>query len=154
VVSPPPSISDVSAINPLVVFYDTHGRKGEVLFFYFIRDTTWDNWDTRKLYVQSTAPQTIQNCQTSPVDFHLIHFIIKHRFDWEYLTVCTNLSRCCPYALCVVNLNFFHDYYDIGIRCIYNIVIVVSINYSIMLTCLQLMNLFRIYYSLKMYKSS
>jgi hypothetical protein len=29
------SISDVSAINPLVAFYDIHGRKGEVLFFCF-----------------------------------------------------------------------------------------------------------------------
>jgi hypothetical protein len=36
------SISDVSAINPLVVFYDTHGGKREVLFFYFVPDTTRD----------------------------------------------------------------------------------------------------------------
>jgi hypothetical protein len=28
------SISDVSAINPLVAFYDIHGGKREVLFFY------------------------------------------------------------------------------------------------------------------------
>jgi hypothetical protein len=27
------SISGVSAINPLVAFYDIHGRKREVLFF-------------------------------------------------------------------------------------------------------------------------
>jgi hypothetical protein len=36
------SISDVSAINPLVAFYDIHGGKGEVLFFYFVSDTTLD----------------------------------------------------------------------------------------------------------------
>jgi hypothetical protein len=30
------SISDVSAINPLVAFYDIHGGKKEVLFFYFV----------------------------------------------------------------------------------------------------------------------
>jgi hypothetical protein len=36
------SISGVSAINPLVVFYDIHGGKSEVLFFYFIPDTTQD----------------------------------------------------------------------------------------------------------------
>jgi hypothetical protein len=30
------------AINPLVVFYDIHGRKREVLFFYFVPDTTRD----------------------------------------------------------------------------------------------------------------
>jgi hypothetical protein len=34
------SISGVSAINPLVAFYDIRGRKGEVLFFYFAPDTT------------------------------------------------------------------------------------------------------------------
>jgi hypothetical protein len=33
------SISDVSAINPLVS-YDIHGEKRVVLFFYFVPDTT------------------------------------------------------------------------------------------------------------------
>jgi hypothetical protein len=32
-------ISGVSAINPLVAFYEFHGRKREVLFFYFLPDT-------------------------------------------------------------------------------------------------------------------
>jgi hypothetical protein len=36
------SISGVSAINPLVAFYDTHGRKRAILFFYFVLDTTRD----------------------------------------------------------------------------------------------------------------
>jgi hypothetical protein len=30
------------AINPLVVFYEIHGGKREVLFFYFVPDTTRD----------------------------------------------------------------------------------------------------------------
>jgi hypothetical protein len=34
------SILDVSAINPLVAFYDIHGRKREMLFFYIVPDTT------------------------------------------------------------------------------------------------------------------
>jgi hypothetical protein len=34
------SISGESAINPLVAFYDIHGGKREVLFFYFVPDTT------------------------------------------------------------------------------------------------------------------
>jgi hypothetical protein len=38
------SISDVSAINPLVAFYDIYGEKREVLFFYFVPDTTRDNY--------------------------------------------------------------------------------------------------------------
>jgi hypothetical protein len=35
-------ISDVSAVNPLVAFYDIHGRKGEVLFFRSVPDATLD----------------------------------------------------------------------------------------------------------------
>jgi hypothetical protein len=36
------SISGVSAINPLVAFYDIHGGKRKMLFFYFVLDTTRD----------------------------------------------------------------------------------------------------------------
>jgi hypothetical protein len=36
------SISGVSANNSLVAFYHIHGRKREVLFFYFVPDTTQD----------------------------------------------------------------------------------------------------------------
>jgi hypothetical protein len=35
-------ISGVSAFNPLVAFYDIHEEKREVLFFYFVPDTTRD----------------------------------------------------------------------------------------------------------------
>jgi hypothetical protein len=35
-------ISGVNAVNPLVAFYDIHGKKKEVLFFYFVPDTTPD----------------------------------------------------------------------------------------------------------------
>jgi hypothetical protein len=41
------SLSGVSAINPLVAFYDIHGGKREVLFFYFVPDTTRDTDETR-----------------------------------------------------------------------------------------------------------
>jgi hypothetical protein len=34
------TISGEIAVNPLVTFYDILGRKGDVLFFYFISDTT------------------------------------------------------------------------------------------------------------------
>jgi hypothetical protein len=34
------SISGVSAFNPLVAFYDFHEGKREVLFFYFVPETT------------------------------------------------------------------------------------------------------------------
>jgi hypothetical protein len=36
------SIAGVSAINHLVAVYDIHGGKREVLFFYFVPDTTRD----------------------------------------------------------------------------------------------------------------
>jgi hypothetical protein len=35
-------ISGIIAINPLVAIYDIHGGKREVLFFYFVPDTTRD----------------------------------------------------------------------------------------------------------------
>jgi hypothetical protein len=35
-------ISSVSAINPLVAFYDIHGGKRQVLFFYLVPDITRD----------------------------------------------------------------------------------------------------------------
>jgi hypothetical protein len=44
------SISGVSAINPLVVFYDIHGGKRKVLFFYFVPDTFGDK-ASRFMYV-------------------------------------------------------------------------------------------------------
>jgi hypothetical protein len=39
------SISGVSAVNTVVAFYDVHGRKGEVLFFFPIQDTTRDHFN-------------------------------------------------------------------------------------------------------------
>jgi hypothetical protein len=36
------SMSGVSAIDPLAAFYDIHGGRREVLFFYFVTDTTRD----------------------------------------------------------------------------------------------------------------
>jgi hypothetical protein len=35
-------ISGVSVINPQVAFYNIHGGEREVLFFYFVPDTTRD----------------------------------------------------------------------------------------------------------------
>jgi hypothetical protein len=44
------SISGVSAINPLVAFYDIHGVKREVLYFYFVPDTTRHHTPTNIIY--------------------------------------------------------------------------------------------------------
>jgi hypothetical protein len=37
------TITGVSVINPLDAFYDIHGGKREVLYFYFVPDITRDN---------------------------------------------------------------------------------------------------------------
>jgi hypothetical protein len=47
------SISGVSAINPLVAFYNINGGKREVLFFYFVPDTRRDS-ENFKLLLQFT----------------------------------------------------------------------------------------------------
>jgi hypothetical protein len=36
------SISGESALNPLVAFYEIHGRNTELLLFYLVPDTTRD----------------------------------------------------------------------------------------------------------------
>jgi hypothetical protein len=48
------SISGVSAINPLVAFYDIHGGQREVLLFYFVPDTTRDIYLYKYLYEVGT----------------------------------------------------------------------------------------------------
>jgi hypothetical protein len=47
------SISGISAINPLVAFYDIHGGKREVLFFCFVPNTTRD---LKLVYTDITMP--------------------------------------------------------------------------------------------------
>jgi hypothetical protein len=46
------SVSGVSAINPLVAFYDIHGGKRKPLFFYFVRDTTRDYINYTNIYIE------------------------------------------------------------------------------------------------------
>jgi hypothetical protein len=38
------SVSGISAVNPLVAFYEIHGRKGQVVFFCFAPDTIRDKY--------------------------------------------------------------------------------------------------------------
>jgi hypothetical protein len=47
------SVSGVSAINPLVPFYEIHGGKREVLFFYFVPDTARGKLFTPEINNQS-----------------------------------------------------------------------------------------------------
>jgi hypothetical protein len=49
-------ISGVSAINPLVAFNDIHGRKREVIFFYFVPDVTRDKLNLKKI-LHKKSPQ-------------------------------------------------------------------------------------------------
>jgi hypothetical protein len=43
------SISTENTIDPLVAFYDFYGRKREVMFLYFVPDTTRDISKHKKL---------------------------------------------------------------------------------------------------------
>jgi hypothetical protein len=52
------SILGVSAINPLVAFYDIHGGKREALFFYFVLDTTRDHLFDWKIYYYCFTKKT------------------------------------------------------------------------------------------------
>jgi hypothetical protein len=54
------SISGVKAINSIVAFYDIHGKKREVLFFYFVSDTTRDENETLQLGILSFTPNCIE----------------------------------------------------------------------------------------------
>jgi hypothetical protein len=55
------SISGVSAINPLVAFYDIHEGKREVLFFYFAPDTTRDLLYTRYIELISNKAKRVMS---------------------------------------------------------------------------------------------
>jgi hypothetical protein len=55
------SISGVSAVNPLVAFYDIHGGKREMLFFYFVPDTTRDHVKLRNYVILIEKSKQISN---------------------------------------------------------------------------------------------
>jgi hypothetical protein len=58
-------ISGVSAINPLVAFYDIHGGKREVLFFYFVPGTTRDEYEALNILIFLTLTITTIYSQVS-----------------------------------------------------------------------------------------
>jgi hypothetical protein len=59
------SVSDVSAINPLVAFYDIHGGKREMLFFYFVPDTTREP----QIFLNKNMPIECTVCM--PIEQHV-----------------------------------------------------------------------------------
>jgi hypothetical protein len=65
------SISGVSAINPLVAFYDIHREKREVLFFYFVPDTTQDATINYCLLFPSKYRTIARTLNTAPSSFKL-----------------------------------------------------------------------------------
>jgi hypothetical protein len=68
-------ISGVSAINPLVALYDIHENKREVLFFYFVPDTTQDT----KCYILTFLfPILIPLSGVGTTCFH--HIVTKIRY--------------------------------------------------------------------------
>jgi hypothetical protein len=75
------SISGVSAINPLVAFYNIHGGKREVLFFYFVPDTTRDTMLRSRKYCfivclrSSMAPRKLSNVGQSLDGWPKIYYL-------------------------------------------------------------------------------
>jgi hypothetical protein len=67
------SISGISAINPLVAFYEHHRRNGEVLFFYSVPDTT------RDLFIKGSA--NIKKSQTTLLPKKESNNKILHRYN-------------------------------------------------------------------------
>jgi hypothetical protein len=55
------SISGVSALNPLGAFYDIHGGKREVLFFYFVPDTTRNDREIVVTYLKEKKKVSTSN---------------------------------------------------------------------------------------------
>jgi hypothetical protein len=49
------SISGVSDINPFIAFYDIYRGKREVLFFYFVPDTTRDIYHERRQLIHNVV---------------------------------------------------------------------------------------------------
>jgi hypothetical protein len=74
------SISGVSAINPLVAFYDIHGGEIEVLFIYFVSDNLLLLSSSRFLIHQTTP-----SIQTTTIRFKL--FFGDNTYFTTYLII-------------------------------------------------------------------
>jgi hypothetical protein len=68
------SISGANAIDPLVAFYDIHGRKREVLFFYSAPDTTRDYHETREVRYFSRVAFLFESK-------HITSMLLQQAFD-------------------------------------------------------------------------
>jgi hypothetical protein len=71
------SISVAIAINPLVAFYDIHGGKRELLFFYFVTDTTRDQWLLQNAKMRNIFSINPFNLETLNNLDNLIKILIK-----------------------------------------------------------------------------
>jgi hypothetical protein len=64
------SISGASAINPLIGFYEIHGRKREVLFIYFVPDTTRDQHQLTNMLGEYLPGGVLQPVNVLLVNIH------------------------------------------------------------------------------------
>jgi hypothetical protein len=84
------SISGVSAINPLVAFYDIHGGKTEELFFYFVPDTTRDNMDKLKILIVISSLFRFLSDPLFLVSYCIISPMTSDRREWKKRTCCAD----------------------------------------------------------------
>jgi hypothetical protein len=93
------SISDVNTINSLVAFYDIHGRKREVLFFYFVPDTTRDHvMDIYYSLLLLTLPDSAKNCSRWWIDFRGQEITLGHLCQHGYVIMARIDAKSCSSA--------------------------------------------------------
>jgi hypothetical protein len=80
------SISTVSDINPLVAFYNIHGGTRDVLFYYFIQDTTQDHISIVLLIAQKSK-------NTTKIDNTLSRLLQNPKEEWKWCFMYNNFNK-------------------------------------------------------------
>jgi hypothetical protein len=91
------AISEVNAVNLLVAFYDIHGRKRQVLFFYFVPDTTRDcakcAWSRKSLIDRFYEKRCYSYCPSAallmfPYKTRVIPYVVRlvllQTYTWHF----------------------------------------------------------------------
>jgi hypothetical protein len=93
-------VSGVSAINPLVAYYDIYGRKGEVLFFYFV--CNFDQQYNRYRVSVSKTEEQIKAHFKGLVAYFEINLNLKRQ---SFVFFCCQIQRKLRFMFCNQDLN-------------------------------------------------
>jgi hypothetical protein len=93
------SISGVNAINRLVAFYDIHGGKREVLFFYFVPEFTRETNEVAKTTIKlSTSPSRKLIFHLSFTSFNDVDAYVTTLIHQCYITIHTIIMSSVMYT--------------------------------------------------------